>query len=140
MTTQAGRRPSAVTILAGARGALGAVALCAPRFGARLFRIDADGTPAIVMGRLFGVRNAALAAGLLRLEATTGPRSFVLVNVLIDLVDASAVVAAGRRREVGTTATVLGTALALTGASLGAASFVSMAATAATVNHQGGQR
>jgi len=70
------------------------------------------------MGRLFGIRNIALAAGLLWLEATTAPRSFLLVNVLIDLVDASAFAAGGRRAQMGRSATVLGTALALTGAAL----------------------
>jgi hypothetical protein len=78
------------------------------------------------MGRLFGVRNAALAAGLLSLEATAVPRSFMLVNVFIDIVDAGAFVAAGRRGEIGGAATALGSVLALTGAALGAACFVSL--------------
>jgi hypothetical protein len=131
MSTQSARRSVALNALTGARGALGLIALFAPRVGARILRIDADDTPAIVMGRLFGVRNVALAAGLLRLDATTVPRSFMLVNVLIDAVDAAAVVAAGRRREIGAAATVLGTLLALTGATLGA---VSLAADSGVTN------
>ena len=121
------QRSVALNILTGTRGALGVTALLTPRIGARMFRIDADG-PAIVMGRLFGIRNIALAAGLLRLEATTVPRPFLLVNVLIDLVDASAFAAGGRRAQIGRPATVLGTALALTGAALGAAGFASVPA------------
>ena len=74
MSTQSIRRSVALNVLTGARGALGVIALFTPRIGARMFRIDADGTPAIVMGRLFGIRNVALAAGLLRLDATTVPR------------------------------------------------------------------
>jgi hypothetical protein len=122
MSTKSTRRSVALNALTGARGALGLIALLAPRVGARVFRIDADDTPAIVMGRLFGVRNVALAAGLRRLDATTVPRSFLLVNVLIDVVDGAAFVAAGRRRQIGTAATVLGMVLALTGATLGAVS------------------
>jgi hypothetical protein len=120
MSTQSIRHSVTLNVLAGARGTLAAVALLAPRIGARVLGIDADGTPAIVMGRLFGIRNAALAAGLLRLDAIAVPRAFILLNVLIDLVDAGAFVAAGRRREIGAAATMLGTLLALTGATLGA--------------------
>jgi hypothetical protein len=121
------RRSVALNILTGTRGALGAVALLAPRIGARIFRIDAAGS-AIVMGRLFGIRNIALAASLRRLDAVTNPRSFLGANVLIDLVDATAFVAAGRRAEIGVPATVLGTVLALTGAALGATGFASVSA------------
>src|ERR1700757_3395547 len=133
MSTQPSQRSLASRILTGTRGALGVIALLMPRIGARLFRIDADG-PAIVMGRLFGIRNIALATGLLRLEATTGPRPFLLVNVLIDLVDAGAFAAGGDRAQIGGPATVLGTALALTGAALGAAGVASLGAP------QGGDR
>jgi hypothetical protein len=122
MSTQSIRRSVALNVLTGARGALGVIALFTPRIGARMFRIDARGTPAIVMGRLFGIRNVALAAGLLRLDATTVPRMFMLINVLIDLVDTVAFVGAGRRGEIGAVATGFGTVLALTGAILGATS------------------
>jgi hypothetical protein len=121
------QRSAAPNILAGTRAALGVIALFTPGIGARLFRIDADG-PAILMGRLFGIRNVALAAGLLRREVTTAPRSFLLVNVLIDLVDATAFVVARRRAQIGAPATVLGTVLALTGAALGASGFASLSA------------
>jgi hypothetical protein len=121
------QRFTALNILTGTRGALGAVALLTPRTGARLFRMDADG-PAIVMGRLFGIRNIALAAVLLRLEVTEVLRPFLLVNVLIDLVDAGAFAAGGHRAQIGRPAAVLGTAFALTGAALSAAGVASLAA------------
>jgi hypothetical protein len=119
-------RPVPLNILTASRASLAATALLMPRLGARIFRLDADGTPAIVMGRLFGIRNGVLAAGLLRLDTITNPRTFVRVNVLVDLVDAVAFVAAGRRREIGTAATVLGTGLALTAAGLGTAAAVAL--------------
>ena len=130
MSTQPSQRSLALNILTGARGALGVIALLTPRIGARMFRIDADG-PAIVMGRLFGIRNIALAAGFLRLEVTTARRlsePFLLFNALIDLVDASAFMAGGRRGQIGWSATVLGTLLAFTGAALSAAGFASLQA------------
>jgi hypothetical protein len=120
MTSPTIRRPLALNALTGARSVLGVLALFLPRTGARMFRIDADETPAIVMGRLFGIRNIALAAGLLRLDASIAPRQMIVVNMLIDVVDAGAFVAAGRRREIGAPATVIGAVLALTGAAFGA--------------------
>ena len=36
---------------------------------ARRFRIETAGTPAVVLGRMFGIRNAALVLGLLELES-----------------------------------------------------------------------
>lgn len=112
---------TATTLLAAARLALAVTAVLAPRTGAGLFRMNVEGTPAVAMGRMFGIRNAALAAGLLRLDAITAPRTFVLINVIVDLVDALAFVAAGRRREIGTAATVLGTGVALSAVGVGAA-------------------
>jgi len=133
MSAQPTQRSVALKILTGTRGALGVTALLTPRIGARMFRIDADGS-AIVMGRLFGIRNIALAAGLLRLDVTAVPRPFLLVNALIDLVDASAFVAAGRHAQIGRPAAVLGTVLALTGVALSAAGCASLPAP------QGGDR
>ncbi len=130
------QRSLALNILSGTRGALRVIALITPRIGARMFRIDADGS-AIVMGRLFGIRNIALAAGLLRPEVTTvarAPGPFLVANVLIDLVGASVFVAAGRHAQIGASATVLGTVLAPTGAALGAAGFASLPAS------RGGER
>jgi putative exporter of polyketide antibiotics len=82
-----------------------------------MFRLDGDKTAAIPMSRLFGIRNAVLAAGLLRLDSVTSPRTFVGVNVLIDVVDALALIAAGRRGDIPVSGAVLagGTALLATG-------------------------
>jgi hypothetical protein len=109
-----------LNVLTGTRAALSVMALLMPRIGARIFRLDANGT-AVVMARLFGVRNAVLAAGLLRLDTMTVPRTFIGINVLIDLVDALAFAAAGRRREIGIGAATLGAGTALGAAGLGAA-------------------
>jgi hypothetical protein len=120
------RRPLPLTVLAGARLGLALTALLMPRAGARLFRMEAEGTPATAMGRMFGIRNAALAAGLLRLDVITAPRGFVLINVVVDLVDALSLFAAGCRGEIASAATVLGNGAALTGAALGVAGLAAL--------------
>jgi len=126
MSVPAPRRSLPLNLLTGGRTVVAAITLLTPRVGARMFRMDAEGTPAIVMGRMFGVRNAALALGLLRLDTTTVPRSFMSINVLIDVVDAAAMVVAGRRGEISTTTTVLGTGVALSAAGLGAAALAAL--------------
>jgi hypothetical protein len=85
-----GATPLPLSVLAAVRLALAVTAVLVPRTGARLFRINAEGTPAVAMGRMFGIRNAALAAGLLRLDSINAPRGFVLINIVVDLVDALA--------------------------------------------------
>jgi hypothetical protein len=88
--------------------------------------MNVEGTPAVAMGRMFGIRNAALAAGLLRLDTVTAPRTFMAINLLIDAVDALALVDAGRRREIEPAGAALGTAVALAAAGLGAAGLAAM--------------
>jgi len=121
MSAPSTRRPLPLTVLAAARLALAATTLLMPRTGARLFHMEAEGTPAIAVGRMFGIRNAALAAGPLRLDTITVPRGFVPTNIIVDLVDALALLAAHGRREIGTAATVLGAGIALSAIGVGVA-------------------
>jgi hypothetical protein len=126
MSAYSALRPPPLTVLAAARGALAVTALLMPRTGARLFRMDAERTPAIAMARMFGIRNAALAAGLMRLDTINAPHGFVLINIIVDLVDALALLAARRRREIGTTASVLGGGIALCATVVGVAGLASL--------------
>ncbi|OHT85406.1 hypothetical protein [Mycobacteroides saopaulense] len=103
--------------------------LLTPNLFARAFRIEAAGTPAIPMGRMFGIRNAMLALGLSRLGAFTAPGTFVKLNVLTDAVDAAVLVAAGRRGEISKLTSTLGTAVALSAVAVGAASLAALPAT-----------
>ena len=125
MSTSIATRPLPLNILTGTRATVAVIAVLIPRIGARIFRLEAGGT-ATVMARMFGIRNAALAAGLLRLDTITVPRTFMVLNVLIDLVDAAAFIVAGRRREIGTAAAALGGGVALTAAGLGAAGLAAL--------------
>jgi hypothetical protein len=115
-----------LNILTGMRFTIAVIATLVPRFGSRLFRLNGEGTAAIPMARLFGVRNAVLGAGLLRLDAVTSPRTFVGVNILIDVVDALALVAAARRGEIPQSGAVLGGGTALLATGLGAAALAAL--------------
>ncbi|MBH0775039.1 hypothetical protein [Nocardia bovistercoris] len=108
-------------VLIAIRATLAIGGLLVPRFGFRLFLMEAAGTPAPVMGRMFAVRNAVIALGLARLDTTRVPRAFLRLNMLIDIVDALAFAASGRRREIGGGAAALGVGVALTAATLGGA-------------------
>ncbi|QLY28314.1 hypothetical protein [Nocardia huaxiensis] len=87
--------------------------LFTPRVVARAFGMKSEGTPAIAMGRMFAIRNAALAAGLANPRWFTAPKAFLGVNILMDAVDAAAFLAAGRRGEFGPRTTVLTTTVAV---------------------------
>lgn len=115
------RRSAPLNVLIGIRITIAALAVLTPRFGARLFRMDVEGTPAVAMEQMFGIRTAVLAAGLLRIDTMTTPKAFIGVNVVTDLVDALALAAAGRRREIDPAGAALATGLALTAAALGGA-------------------
>lgn len=101
------------------RGAVGAGAWLAPRLSGRLFGLDPDANPqAPYLGRLFGVRDAALAFGL---STSTGPHrsQWLRIGIVCDLADAAAGVLAGRRGELPKAATILVTATALAAAAMG---------------------
>lgn len=100
--------------------------LLTPNLFARVFRIEAAGTPAIPMGRMFGIRNALLAFGLSRLGAFTAPGTFLKLNILTDAVDAAVLVAAGRRGEIGRFTSIVGTTVALSAVAAGAASLAAL--------------
>jgi hypothetical protein len=110
----------AIQTLVGLRGAVGAGAWLAPRLSGRAFGLDPAANPqAPYLGRLFGVRDVALAVGL---SASSGPEraQWLRLGIACDLADAVAGLLAGRRGELPKLATVLVTATALSAAALGA--------------------
>lgn len=85
--------------LVGARLTLGVSALVAPRAAGRPFGLDADANPQLpFIGRMWGIRNVALAAGMVGLSGTER-EAWWRLNVVVDVVDALAAVAAARRGE-----------------------------------------
>jgi hypothetical protein len=110
--------------LIGLRTALGTAVWVAPRIAGRLFGLDPKGNPQLpYVGRLFGVRDVALAYGL---ATSTGPeRSLWLrVGLACDLADAAAGVLGGRSGDLPKLATVLVTGTALSAAGLGVAAML----------------
>jgi hypothetical protein len=110
-----------VKLLIGVRSAIGIGAWTAPRFSGRLFGLDPEANPqAAYLGRLFGVRDAALAVGL---ASNTGKHraQWLQIGMVCDLADAAAGVLAGRRGELPPRSTVMVTATALLAAGLGVA-------------------
>jgi 2-keto-3-deoxy-6-phosphogluconate aldolase len=108
--------------LVGARTVLGLSTVLAPRLAGKAFLLDPDANPQLVyIGRMWGIRNLALAAGL---AGASGPnrRRWWAINVGVDVVDALAGITSWRRGELGTAPAVLVTATALMATALGAAS------------------
>jgi hypothetical protein len=113
---------SSLSSLAAIRAVIGVLTWLAPRLAARLFGINADANPQLpYVARLFAIRDLALAAGL---QSSTGDalRLWVRIGMACDAADAAAGLLAGRRGELSKVSTILVTAPALTGISLGAAS------------------
>ncbi|OAT71023.1 hypothetical protein AWB85_01700 [Mycobacteroides immunogenum] len=128
MTLRFAEYPLPLKLLIVGRSLIASGSLLTPNVFARVFRMEAAGTPAIPMGRMFGIRNALLALGLSRLGVFTSPGTFLKLNVLTDAVDAAVLVAAGRRGELSRTTSALGTALALSAVVVGAASVAALPA------------
>lgn len=103
-------------LLAGIRLAVGVGAYAAPDLAGKAFGLDSAGNPqASYLARLFGVRDVALAAGLLA-SPPPGRRLWWQLGVLCDAADVGAAVL-GHRAGRLTTFTALaagGTALAAT--------------------------
>jgi hypothetical protein len=107
--------------LVATRTMIGVSAWLAPRFSGRLFGLDPDANPqATYLGRLFGVRDVALAVGLR--SSTGGERQqWLRVGVACDLADVAAGLLAGKAGQLPRRATVLVTASALMAAAIGLA-------------------
>jgi hypothetical protein len=107
--------------LIGLRSSIGAGAWIAPRLAGRLFGLDAVANPQLpYVGRLFGVRDVALAAGL-GLSSGQSRRLWLQLGIACDAADVVAGILAGRGGQISKLSTVLVTAPALLGIGLGIA-------------------
>jgi hypothetical protein len=108
-------------VLIGMRASIGAGAWIAPGLAGRLFGLDAVANPQLpYVGRLFGVRDVALAAGL-QLSSADSRRLWLKVGIVCDVADSVAGILAGRNGQISKLSTVLVTAPALLGIGLGIA-------------------
>jgi hypothetical protein len=113
-------RKQAITALAGLRIAVGAGAWLTPRLAGRMFGLDSAGNPqAPYLARLFGVRDAALALGVLGSEGDAQQR-WLTLGLACDVADGLAGLAGGRAGYLPKATTVLVTGTAIAAAALGA--------------------
>jgi hypothetical protein len=109
-----------VAALTSLRLAIGTGAWIAPRLAGRVFGLDPAANPQLpYVGRLFGVRDVALAVGV---QVTEGEsrRLWLQLGLACDLADAVAGLVAGRNGSLSPLATVLVTAPAVAAAGLSA--------------------
>ena len=108
--------------LLGARTALGLSTLLAPRLAGRAFFLDPDENPQLpVIGRMWGIRNLSLAAGMYGASGSSRAQWWRLQPV-VDALDLIAIATEWRRGAVSTPAAVLMGGTALGATALGALS------------------
>jgi hypothetical protein len=116
--------PSTTTgrALLGARTALGLSTLLAPRLAGKAFLLDPDDNPQLpVIGRMWGVRNLSLAAGMYGATGTNRAQWWRL-QPAVDALDFLAIAAEWRRGTVPGPAAGLMATTALAATALGALS------------------
>jgi hypothetical protein len=108
--------------LLGARAALGLSTLLAPRLAGRAFFLDPRDNPQLpVIGRMWGIRNLSLAAGMYGATGTSRTQWWRMQPV-IDILDFLVIAAEWRRGDVPGPAAGLMGGTALLATALGAAS------------------
>jgi hypothetical protein len=110
---------SSIPALSGLRAVVGVGAWATPNVSGRLFGLDPVSNPQAV-GRLFGARDLALAAGTLTTEGEAR-RRWVQLGLACDLADAAAGYIAGRTGVLPKPAAIMVTGVALLAAGMGAA-------------------
>jgi hypothetical protein len=108
--------------LLGARTTLGLSTLLAPRLAGRAFLLDPDANPQLpVIGRMWGIRNLSLAAGM---YAASGPNrgQWWRLQPAVDVLDFLAIAIEWRRGAVPGPAAALMAATAVGATALGALS------------------
>lgn len=113
--TRAGRS------LLAARATLGISALLAPRLAGRVFLLDPEANPQLpVLGRMWGIRNLSLAAGMYGATGASRAQWWQLQRA-IDVLDFMVIVAEWRRGAVPGPAAGLMAGTALVATALGSA-------------------
>jgi hypothetical protein len=109
-------------VLLGARTALGISTLLAPRLAGKAFLLDPDANPQLpVIGRMWGIRNLSLAAGMYA-AAGTNRAQWWRLQPAVDALDFLAIATEWRRGSVPGPAAALMAATALAATALGSLS------------------
>jgi len=105
-------KEKALNAIAAARIAVGSGAWLTPNLSGRLFGLDPEGNPQLpYVGRLFGARDVALGAGVLR-SPRKNKEAWATAGIACDLADVAAGVLAGARGHLPAGAAALVTATA----------------------------
>ena len=112
-------RDTALKMLAGLRLAVGVTSWAAPNFGGRLFGLEPEANPqAPYLGRLFGIRDVALAIGPLR--ATKKARdNWIELGIMCDAADTAAAFLGGGKGYLSPSTTAMVAAPAIAATALG---------------------
>jgi hypothetical protein len=110
-----------VQMISGLRAWIGASAWLTPNLTGKLFGLDPDSNPqAAFLARLFGARDAALAAGTLGSDGNARAQ-WLRLGLACDLADAAAAYLAGRNGTIPKHAAILAGGTALAAAGMGVA-------------------
>src|SRR3954447_9287679 len=110
-----------VQMISGLRAWIGASAWLAPNLTGKLFGLDPGSNPqAAFLARLFGARDAALAAGTLG-SAGEARTQWLRLGLACDLADAAAAYLAGRNGTIPKHAAIMAGGTALAAAGMGVA-------------------
>ena len=113
------QREKVKDVVAISRIAVGAGAWVAPNLSGRLFGMDPEGNPQLsYIGRLFGARDVALGAGVLR-SSRKQKDAWLTAGLACDVADTAAGVVAGARGTLPPASAALVTATAASFAVLG---------------------
>ena len=111
---------SALNALSGLRIAVGTASWATPRLAGKVFGLDAKANPqSPYLARLFGIRDIALAWGVLGSEGDAR-RQWLMAGLACDLADALAGIAGSRRGYLAKPTGAMVTATALVASALGA--------------------
>jgi hypothetical protein len=106
------QKQSAANAIAISRIAVGAGTWLTPNLSGRMFGLDPEGNPQLpYIGRLFGARDVALGAGVLR-SPSKSKEAWVTAGAACDVADVAAGVLAGARGQLPVSAAILVSATA----------------------------
>ncbi len=112
-------RDTALKTLAGLRLAVGVTSYAAPNFGGRLFGLEPEANPqAPYLGRLFGIRDVALAVGPLRAKRKAQD-NWIELGIMCDAADAVSAFLGRGKGYLSPTTTALVAAPAIAATALG---------------------
>ena len=112
-------RATALKLLAGLRTSVGVTSYVAPNFGAKLFGLEPEANPqGPYLGRLFGIRDVAMAVGPLRAKKKAQD-NWIELGIVCDAADVVSAFLGGGKGYLSPTTTAMVAAPAVAATALG---------------------